>query len=439
VRLPLLLLLFAAGASAEGKFASRDEAEAAVRKARSDALTALEKESLPIPEVFLEADGVRHSAERANFLNEALPFYEGAFGLYGQSVGKAREELAALPPEKRPGTRSTQQRAADAALAWLEAHEDPIGRWDAKGFMKHDPEDDKCDGAGDNGYDIGVTALAALAFLESGASVDRPEVHHAIQWLRAQQDAQGLLGSSRTHQYVYNHAIATLALAEAYAQTKDVRQLAQLRPALDFILRAQNPGAGWRYDPRGGETDTSVTCWCFRALAKAADAGVQLDLTAATAGARAWITSRTSADGVTGYNLAGGAVARPEGKDRFPPERSRAMTAAGVVLRLLLDDKPDRKLLQASLDRCLECPPDWDPDAGSIDMYYWYLGTLACESDKGRARKWKKPLLDAVLKHQHPKGSGARVGSFDPIGVWGAEGGRVYATAILALALAHAG
>ena len=70
-------------------------------------------------------------------------------------------------------------------------------------------------------------------------------------------------------------------------------------------------------------------------------------------------------------------------------------------------------------------------------MYYWYYGTLAVQVDKKRARTWVKPLHKALFAHQHRKG--ARAGSWDPIGVWGADGGRVYSTAILALTLLHAG
>ena len=114
------------------------------------------------------------------------------------------------------------------------------------------------------------------------------------------------------------------------------------------------------------------------------------------------------------------------------------LSAAGTVLRLLLSgENYDRKLVERSLDRCLERPPTWNISDGSIDMYYWYYGTLAVRVDKKRARKWVKPLHKALFAHQHRKG--ARAGSWDPIGVWGPDGGRVYATAILALTLIHAG
>lgn len=247
-----------------------------------------------------------------------------------------------------------------------------------------------------------------------------------------------MFGPQESDHFIYNHALTTLALAKAYARGKDARYEPQLGRALDYILVARNTGTGWRYLPEDGESDTSATCWCYRALVAGAEAGFELDLADPAKGARALLDSATLEDGRIGYQWAPkGQVARPERKERFPPDRSRAMTAAGTVLRLLVDgDKHDRKRVQRSLDQCLDRPPAWNPGDGSIDMYYWYYGSLACQADKSRAGKWRTSLHKALLKNQHQ--SGARAGSWDPIDVWGAEGGRVYATAILALALLHA-
>jgi len=448
VRPPGLLLLFlaASAAAGDGQFNDLGEAQQAVSEARDAVLARLEKEGLPIPEVFLEADGQVRDAARAwqaKRSDDAYAAFEAAYALYPTSVDHAREELAALPAPGKPGGArlgSSAGKAALAALAWLSRHQDPIGCWDCAGFMKHDPADDRCDGGGDTLHDVGVTALATLAFLEATGTPQQPATHRALQWLRAQQDASGLIGPRRARKRAYDHAVATLALARAYALSGDARYEPPLKAAVDYILAARNDGAAWRYEPADGETDTSVTCWCYRALAAAAEAGIALDLAKPAHDVRAWVDSKTGDDGVIGYNFRGGAVARPGDKIRWSPERSRAMTAAGTVLRVLLDGaKADRKRVQASLDRCLELPPLWNPDDGSIDMYYWYYGTLACAADRTRARKWKTPLLKAVLKHQHATGEGARAGSWDPIGVWGSDGGRVYATAILALTLLHAG
>jgi len=443
MRLLVLLLLAASLAAGEPRFKDLKEAKTAVVNARDAAFEQIKKEGLLIPDAFVDAERCYQEAMRAWWdkrWNDALAAFERSFDLYSQSAARAKEQIASLPAENQAaGIRSPQQRAIDAALAWLSAHQDPVGYWDCDEFMKHDPADDRCDGPGYAPNNIGVTALATLAFLEAGASDRRPEVYRAIQWLRYQQTEEGTIGKRPPFHFIYGHAIATLVLAKAYQRSKDARYLEQLKPALDYILKAQTPGKGWRYDPKDADADTSITVWCYRALAAGVEAGIELDLAEAAKGTRAWLDSMTAEDGQVGYDWPG-LVARPDPRKRqFPEDRSRAMTAAGVVLRVLLDgDKVDKKRLQKGLDQCLRRPPSWNPDDGSIDMYYWYYGTLACAADKTHARKWKKPLLDALLKHQHPSGSGARTGSWDPIGAWGDDGGRVYSTAILALALAHA-
>jgi tetratricopeptide (TPR) repeat protein len=451
----LIVLLFLAGlAAAEGtrKFKNLKEARAAVDKLRDEALQRIEAEDLLIPDRFLEAAALRNQA-RAAWLEKQFDDAHAAYGkaseIYPECIEPARakkEELAALrqkrPPELKLGFK--QKKAIHYAVEWLSRHQDKVGRWDCDGFAKHDPPDDQCDGKGQQYYDVGVTALAVLVFLEAGYT-DRDnhyalEVYRGLQWLISQQDHRGIFGTRESQHFHYNHAIATLALAKALALTKDERFKAPLNAAVDYIVRARDPKkGGWRYEPAGGEADTSVTTWCYRALVAANAAGIEVDLEPVTAGVRQWINSMASADGTIGYNLRGAGVARPEEKMSFLADRSRATTAAGTVTRLLLAGKKyDKKRILPSLDRCLERPPTWIP-GGDIDMYYWYCGTLACAADKTRARKWKKPLHKAVLKHQHKAGSGARTGSWDPIGVWGAEGGRVYATAMMALTLIHAG
>ncbi|MCK6461949.1 MAG: hypothetical protein L6Q95_18870, partial [Planctomycetes bacterium] len=50
--------------------------------------------------------------------------------------------------------------------------------------------------------------------------------------------------------------------------------------------------------------------------------------------------------------------------------------------------------------------------------------------------RWRAALEAALLRSQHAPGAGARTGSWDPIDPWGEDGGRVYSTALMALALA---
>ena len=82
-------------------------------------------------------------------------------------------------------------------------------------------------------------------------------------------------------------------------------------------------------------------------------------------------------------------------------------------------------------------PPKWNPNDGSIDMYYWYYATLAMYQVGGAEWKtWNEALKTAMVDNQRKDTTYCMYkGSWDPIGPWGPDGGRVYSTAILAMCL----
>jgi hypothetical protein len=332
-------------------------------------------------------------------------------------------------------------------LKWLADHQDvdEDGRWDCDDFMKHDPADDKCDGGGGPLYDVGVTGLALMAFLQTGHT-DRKtrnnpyfrNVRRGLRFLMKSQDDEGTIGTRAAHKFMYNHMIATIAICDAYGRTRNPRYRRQAQRAQDFVARARNPYLAWRYEPRGGENDTAVTTWAVLALRAGRRAGLDVDPDAFE-GARAWIDKITDPEfGQVGYNMPGGYSTRPVGlKDRFPPEKTQAMTAAGILCRISLGEDPRAsELIRKGADLCLELPPEWNPDSGSIDMYYWYFGTRAMSAVGGKYwSEWSKRLRAALVQNQHQEGSGSRAGSWDPIGVRGREGGRIYSTALLTMCL----
>ncbi|MGH7162364.1 MAG: hypothetical protein ACREID_02685, partial [Planctomycetota bacterium] len=236
--------------------------------------------------------------------------------------------------------------------------------------------------------------------------------------------------------FIYGHAIATLAMSEAYWMTRNPRYKKPAQEGLNFIAMARNPNFAWRYDPRGGDNDTSVTGWCVMALKSGKFGGLDIDPDAFE-GARSWVDKMTDpASGRIGYNTRGGPPARPEGvADRFPAERTESMTAVGILLRMHLGEDPRTSaMIRKGADLCAAKPPVWDPSAGGIDMYYWYFGTLAMFQVGGEHwRKWSEAMKAAIAGSQHPTGSGSRTGSWDPMDPWGPDGGRVYSTALLAL------
>ena len=70
-------------------------------------------------------------------------------------------------------------------------------------------------------------------------------------------------------------------------------------------------------------------------------------------------------------------------------------------------------------------------------MYYWYYATLAMYQVGGNAWKtWRQAMGPAMVETQRKDGDFCQYkGSWDPIGPWGADGGRVYSTAVMAMCL----
>ena len=74
------------------------------------------------------------------------------------------------------------------------------------------------------------------------------------------------------------------------------------------------------------------------------------------------------------------------------------------------------------------------PSRSSLNLYYWYYGTLAMYQRGGADWKaWNTAMRDLVISEQRTVGPLA--GSWDPRGVWGSYGGRIYSTAIATLSL----
>jgi len=380
--------------------------------------------------------------------NEAIGLGGGAGGKFGERGGRGHARRAGTPNEE----------AVRLALQWLADHQDPDeGYWDADDFWLHDPlpEEPPSDGAGDPAVDVGVTGLALLAFLGNNNTMSRGPYREVVrkgtQWLRRQQRVDGLFGDEVGNPTLYNHAIATMAVGEAWTMGGRSPILARnVRDAVRLILEARNPYGAWRYSlVPDGDNDTSITGWMVFALKTAEEGGIPVDRQA-YAGARAWFDQMTDpATGRTGYAFGeGGGPGGPPSRlpgwlERFPPERSESLTAVSLLCRIFMSDAtryrswrehPDYELLKKQVDLILSRPPVWDPEGGACDMYYWYYATFAMYQWGGEAwRTWRRAIEKALLPHQRRDGNFR--GSWDPVGPWGEAGGRVYSTALSAIIL----
>jgi hypothetical protein len=258
----------------------------------------------------------------------------------------------------------------------------------------------------------------------------------AAHWLKTQQEKNGLLGTANTVSYIYGHAIGTLALCAVSAATDSAEAREAARLAIGYIEHHRNPYGVWRYTPRAGDNDTSVTTWCVLADIAGLELGLEVDRRALQHAA-IWFDSVTDPrTGQAGYSKAGEGSSRPVDKvKQFPAAKSEAMTAAGLLCRLALGQaQGDVPVIAPAADRLLAKPPEWDPKSGAVDECYWFLASEALRHFGGEQReKWNGKLVEALLAGQCKDGAAA--GSWDPIGPWGEEGGRVCTTALAVLSL----
>ena len=198
-------------------------------------------------------------------------------------LARVGEEPESAPTiEANDAAATAVDRAVERGLHWLAMHQEACGGW--IGDSGHKQGDDYVvyqsaevtrsrDGA-----QMGVSALAGLAFLADGQMPDRGKyaetLDRLITYVISRQNEFGYFedGGSR----MYSHSFATLFLAEAYGMApRRQEEIAKaLRAAVDFTEKAQNENGGWRYQPFTIEDDLSVTVCQVQALRAARNAGV---------------------------------------------------------------------------------------------------------------------------------------------------------------------
>ncbi len=326
-------------------------------------------------------------------------------------------------------------------LDWLAKHQEKDGRWDCDHFM-HNEAGAQTDGAGSPVHDVGVTALALLAFLADGSTMTtgpfKPQVLRAVGWLRGQQDVNtGVFGTKKSHSFIYNHAIATLAMVEASALTGGkgaFREAAQ--KGLDYLEAHRNPYAVWRYQARDSDNDSSVTGWCVMAYAAGKAAGFKTDDQGLRL-ASIWFDQVTDpVNGRAGYASRGGRSSRLVAQaELFPPELVETSTAISLYCRFLIGQHTERQeMMKQQAQLLTKSLPQWNTKTGQIDPYYWFFGSHALYQMGGAAwDTWAETLREAVAEAQRRDKN--FMGSWDPVGPWGEEGGRVYATAMHTMTL----
>ena len=323
----------------------------------------------------------------------------------------------------RGGTVETEA-AVKAALKWLADNQAADGRWDPR---THDAGKES-NVLGQNRQNAGsradtaMTGLALLAFLASGHThLDGPyreEVRRGLEYLMRSQAPDGnLAGQAVQFESMYCHAMAACALSEAFGMTHDARLREPVRRAVAYTIASQDAkGGGWRYRP-GEPGDTSQLGWQLMSLKSAELAGIPLP--------------EKTRQGIVRF-LQSVSSGKFGGRASYRPgeQATRTMTAEALVCWQFLGLAREHPACNEAGDYLAgELPGD-----GTYNLYYWYYGTLGMYQLQGAYwQRWNDVLRANLVDRQVKEGSEA--GSWDTNDLWGGHGGRVYTTAMAALAL----
>jgi hypothetical protein len=260
--------------------------------------------------------------------------------------------------------------ATDRAMRYLASKQKPDGSWSAN---------------------QAVNALALLAFLGRGHVPGRGPYRDVLErgkrYLVTSARADGLIASAGKP--MYEHGLATLALAELYGMDPDPALEKALRNAVDLILKSQAPNGGWRYQPVPGDHDLSVAVMQIVALRAANNAEIPVPGQTIEK-AIAYVRSCAHPGGGFGYT---------------GPGQGPQTTAAGV-LSLQLLGKYDDPSIPKALDYLVHIPIDWDASGPSYFYYFHYYAIQALYQAGGKQWDgWHPRIRELLLEKQNADGS----------------------------------
>ena len=361
----------------------------------------------------------------------------GEGGGDGTGFGVSKGDGTGTWGNRKKGNRATRARiggggkhtenAVEAALRWLAYHQEPDGHWDSKKY-------------GGLQVDTANTGFALLAFLGAGHTEKvgpyADNVRRGLQWLKSKQAANGLVFDTTDaggHRGVgYPHAIAAMALVEAAGMANVAETRSAAQKAVDYAVQLHQCGEGseklgFRYQAKQAG-DLSVTGWYAMMLKSAKVAGMKVDH-AAFQGVLSFI------DKVEQKNAAGGDYG-PASRYAYMPGShvNHRLGAIGNLCKQFMGYKKEE--LQSSVELFMKDGgvPSFGANGESVDLYYWYYGSLCVFQQGGDLwKQWNAGMVKTLCENQCRNGDDA--GSWDPKGAYSGDWGRVGQTALGALCL----
>jgi len=384
------------------------------------------------PSPLMEIDSQRFSRQSVGgplAAGNSIPLPKPAFK---QRLDRLKENQAADDSAWGPQT----EQAIEAGLEFLSKHQSESGAWRLQDF----------DTQVLIRSDTAATGLSLLSFQGAGYTHQQYQyataVGKALDFLVKNQQPNGDLykredPASDQNAWLYSHAIAALALCEAYGMTQDPALREPAQKAINFMVESQDKQrGGWRYRPGNG-TDTSVSGWFMMAFKSGQLAG--LDVPAPTFELIEGYLDQSQVSKSVRHLYRYNPFAADTPEQRHGREVTPVMTSAGLLMRLYFGWQRGQTEMTAGADYLLEHPPvPGTKDATLRDTYYWYYSTQVLFHMGGeRWKKWNGTLYPMLIQTQVTEGPNA--GSWDPYqptaDLWAKYGGRLYVTTLNLLSL----
>jgi hypothetical protein len=246
------------------------------------------------------------------------------------------------------------------------------------------------------GAHVGITALAALAFMADGHLPGRGvygrNVERAVDFVVGAATESGLIAADTSHGPMYGHGFATLFLGEVYGQTGDPRVREVLLKAVRLIVNTQNHEGGWRYHPVPFDADISVTITQVQALRSARNAGLSVPRETIDRAIAYVKACQNPGDGGFRYMLSPGGSAFPR-------------SAAGVASLYYAGVYEDESLTQG-LDYLLRHGANMSYQGGGHYFYGHYYAAQAMFLAGGRYwAQWFPVIREQLITAQQADGS----------------------------------
>lgn len=302
----------------------------------------------------------------------------------------------ALSGEDRAIEMTPESEAAiDRGLAFLAGHMTAEGSWPWS-----------------YGRNAGVCSFAGLAFMAAGNVPERgtygQHVRRVVDYVASCAAPSGLIVQEQdaSHGPMYEHAMATVLLAQAYGTSDNPGIRDKLERAVDLIVSSQNREGGWRYNPRPADADLSVTVMVLLALRSCNAVGVHVPKEVVSAAMR-YVHACTVPTGGFAYQ---------------PGLSVRYGTTAAGTFSLQLGGEPDAPGALMGLQYLLKNRITPEDGHYFYGLYYGAMAVYQAE-DATLWDLWFPPVRDQLLATQASDGH------------WDGEAGPIYGTAMAVLAL----